>query len=121
VRTGYGTRDTAVVINEVNQFAQWYSKSPELAMHGIFFDEAPHEYVAASVPYMKNLNLYVKNSTTGLQGDRIVSNDAPFFFFWTSWLYGIRNPPLLFQEAQKHNKIEYDAISKIVLANKQPQ
>jgi Spherulation-specific family 4 len=72
VRTGYGTRNISTVISEVNTYAGWYSKSPELAMHGIFFDESPHEYVAESVPYMKTVNEVVKNNTAGLQGTKTV-------------------------------------------------
>ena len=74
VRTGYGTRNISTVISEVNTYAGWNSKSPELAMHGIFFDESPHEYVAESVPFMKTVNEVVKNNTAGLQGNKTVGN-----------------------------------------------
>lgn len=74
VRTGYGTRDIGTVMSEVDTYAGWAGKSMELAMHGIFFDEAPHEYVAASVPYMQTLDAYVKFNATGFQGNRTVSN-----------------------------------------------
>src|SRR5258708_4599173 len=60
VRTGYATRNISTVLAEVNTYAGWASKSPDLAMHGIFFDEAPHEYVSDAVPYMQTVNLAVK-------------------------------------------------------------
>ena len=74
VRTGYATRNISDVISEVNTYAGWYSKSPELAMHGIFFDESPHEYVAEAVPFMQTVNEVVKNNTAGLQGNKTVSD-----------------------------------------------
>ena len=71
VRTGYASRDIKDVISEVSVYAEWGSKSDALAMHGIFFDESPHEYSAAAVEFMHGANSAVKNAT-GLQGDRTV-------------------------------------------------
>ena len=71
VRTGYATRNISTVVSEVGTYAGWASKSSALAMHGIFFDEAPHEYVAEAVEYMRSINQAVKNAT-GLQGDKTV-------------------------------------------------
>ena len=71
VRTGYATRNITAVVSEVSTYAGWTSKSSALAMHGIFFDEAPHEYSAAAVEYMHSINQAVKNST-GLHGDKTV-------------------------------------------------
>jgi hypothetical protein len=71
VRTGYATRNISDVVSEVNTYAGWVSKSSDLAIHGIFFDEAPHEYVAEAVEYMHNINQAVKNAT-GLMGDKTV-------------------------------------------------
>jgi Spherulation-specific family 4 len=72
VRTGYATRNITTVVSEVSTYAGWASKSSALAMHGIFFDEAPHEYSADAVEYMRSINQAVKNAT-GLQGDKTVS------------------------------------------------
>ena len=71
VRTGYATDNISLVISEVATYAGWASKSSGLAMHGIFFDEAPYEYSAAAVEYMHTINEAVKNST-GLQGAKTV-------------------------------------------------
>lgn len=46
-------------------------------MHGIFFDEAPHEYSVDAVSYMQTVNQVVKNST-GLQGAKTVSFPISF-------------------------------------------
>lgn len=73
VRTGYGSRNISDVVSEVNTYAGWSSNSSDLAMHGIFFDEAPHEYSAAAVDFMKVANEAVKNAT-GLQRARTVRN-----------------------------------------------
>jgi len=75
VRTGYATRNISTVVSEVNTYAGWASKATTLAMHGIFFDESPHEYSADAVEYMRNVNKAVKNAT-GLQGDRTVRNSS---------------------------------------------
>jgi hypothetical protein len=69
--TGYATDNISLVISEVATYAGWASKSSGLAMHGIFFDEAPYEYSAAAVEYMHTINEAVKNST-GLQGAKTV-------------------------------------------------
>jgi hypothetical protein len=71
VRTGYATRNISDVVSDVNTYAGWASKSSTLAMHGIFFDEAPYEYVAEAVEYMRSINQAVKNAT-GLQGEKTV-------------------------------------------------
>ena len=75
VRTGYATRNISTVISEVNTYAGWASKTSSLAMHGIFFDESPHEYVAEAVEYMRSVNQAVKNAT-GLQGDKTVRKSS---------------------------------------------
>ncbi len=76
VRTGYATRNISTVISEVNTYAGWTSKAASLAMHGIFFDESPHEYTADAVEYMRSINQVVKNAT-GLQGDKTVRKCFP--------------------------------------------
>lgn len=52
-------------------YAGWSSLSSSLAMHGIFFDEAPYEYNATAVAYMKTIDAAVKAST-GLKGAKTV-------------------------------------------------
>lgn len=76
VRTGYATRNISTVVSEVDTYAGWASKSSGLAMHGIFFDESPHEYSADAVEYMRSVNQAAKNAT-GLQGGKTVRK---FFF-----------------------------------------
>jgi hypothetical protein len=73
VRTGYATRNISTVLAEVNIFAGWASKSPELAMDGIFFDEAPHQYVADAVTFMETVTKAVKNNKSGLKVPKMVS------------------------------------------------
>ena len=72
VRTGYATRNISAVIADVDTYAGWASNSSALAMDGIFFDEAPYEYSAAAVEYMRTANEAV-NKATGLQEPRTVS------------------------------------------------
>ena len=72
VRTGYATQNISLVTSEVATYAGWATKNNSLAMHGIFFDEAPYEYSADAVSYMQTINEAVKNST-GLQGAKTVS------------------------------------------------
>jgi hypothetical protein len=71
VRTGYATQNITNVAEEVATYAGWDTQNNSLAMHGIFFDEAPHEYSADAVSYMQIVNQVVKNST--LQGAKTVS------------------------------------------------
>jgi Spherulation-specific family 4 len=75
VRTGYATRDIKTVVSEVSTYAGWASKSGDLAMHGIFFDEAPHQFSEAAVEFMLVANEAVKNAE-GLQGQKTV-RDTP--------------------------------------------
>ncbi|KAL4783563.1 Spherulation-specific family 4 [Aspergillus varians] len=71
VRTGYGERNTSEVVDDVATYSEWQSHSAELAMAGIFFDEAPHQYSDDMVGYLNTINRAVKNAT-GLQGERTV-------------------------------------------------
>jgi hypothetical protein len=75
VRTGYATRNITTVVSEVSTYAGWATKSSALAMHGIFFDESPHEYSADAVQYMRSINQSVKNAT-GLQGIKTVKSNS---------------------------------------------
>ncbi|PBP24589.1 spherulin 4-like cell surface protein [Diplocarpon rosae] len=71
VRTGYTSRDLSTVASEVSTYSGWVSNSSRLAMHGIFFDEAPHTFSADAVQYMHVANQAVKDAT-GLQGDKTI-------------------------------------------------
>lgn len=74
VRTDYANRDIATVLAEISTYATWATNSSGLAMHGIFFDEAPHQYAQAAVDYMRIANQAVRDAS-GLQGDTIVSRN----------------------------------------------
>jgi Spherulation-specific family 4 len=81
VRTGYATQNITHVAEEVATYAGWGMQNNSLAMHGIFFDKAPHEYSADAVSYMQTINQVVKNST--LQGaKRVSSYHVTIFFFY---------------------------------------
>ncbi|KAL3476616.1 Spherulation-specific family 4-domain-containing protein [Aspergillus californicus] len=71
VRTGYAERNISAVLADVATYSGWYAQSADLAMAGIFFDESPHQYTAATAEYLNRINLAVKNAT-GLQDDRMV-------------------------------------------------
>jgi hypothetical protein len=71
VRTGYTTKTLAAVKAEVDQYAAWSTGSNTWRMQGIFFDEAPYDYNAGQVEYMKQIDAYVKNNA-GLKGARTV-------------------------------------------------
>ncbi|KAH8646113.1 spherulin 4-like cell surface protein [Xylariales sp. PMI_506] len=71
VRTNYTNKPVDETLAEVDTYAGWSFESTTLAMHGIFFDEAPYDYDAAAVTYMHSIDAYVKNST-GLLGNKWV-------------------------------------------------
>ncbi|CAG8959326.1 hypothetical protein HYFRA_00013096 [Hymenoscyphus fraxineus] len=71
VRTGYGSRNISEVLADVNTYSGWASnQSANIAMHGIFFDEAPYLYSQQNAAFLVTINQAVKNST-GIQPDRI--------------------------------------------------
>ncbi|KAF2017683.1 spherulin 4-like cell surface protein [Aaosphaeria arxii CBS 175.79] len=70
VRTGYASRNLTDVLTEVSTYAGWLSKSNLTAMHGIFFDESPHQYSAEAVDFMLQATKAVKES--GLLGKKTV-------------------------------------------------
>ncbi|KAL3459624.1 Spherulation-specific family 4 [Aspergillus heterothallicus] len=71
VRTGYAERNITEVLADISTYSGWQAQSAQLAMEGIFFDEAPHQYAADTVEYMNRINQAVKNAT-GLTGERTV-------------------------------------------------
>lgn len=62
VATTYATRDKALVIKDVETYANWpaQSSNPKLAVNGIFFDETPQEFNASALEYLKDLTDSVK-------------------------------------------------------------
>lgn len=76
VRTDYGKRPIDDVLGDVDKYASWTWKTPELAMHGIFFDESPHWYetqheYAEAGRFVKTINQAVK-SARGILSDKMV-------------------------------------------------
>lgn len=69
VRTGYATRDINDVLSDISIYSGWQSVEEDgvnataLAMHGIFFDEAPHEYSPEIADYMSRINQAAKDAT----------------------------------------------------------
>jgi hypothetical protein len=76
VRTGYATRNISDVLVDVAVYSGWDTNANAtlgsgLAVHGIFFDEAPSEYSTATADYMLTINHAVKESI-GILGDKTV-------------------------------------------------
>ena len=64
VRTGYATRNLSDVLDEISVYAGWSAQSSSLTMHGIFLDEAPHEFSEAAVQFMRTVGQEIK----GIEG-----------------------------------------------------
>lgn len=62
VATTYATRDKALVVKDVETYANWpeESSNPKLALNGIFFDETPQEFNASAFEYLKDITGSVK-------------------------------------------------------------
>ncbi|KAL4967042.1 spherulation-specific family 4 protein [Aspergillus stella-maris] len=71
VRTNYAERNVSEVLDDIATYSGWETESSDLAMAGIFFDEAPHQYAEGTAEYLTRINAAVKDAT-GLQGDRTV-------------------------------------------------
>ncbi|KAL4794246.1 Spherulation-specific family 4 [Aspergillus venezuelensis] len=71
VRTNYAERNVSEVLDDIATYSSWETESSDLAMAGIFFDEAPHQYADGTAEYLTRINAAVKEAT-GLQGDRTV-------------------------------------------------
>lgn len=71
VRTGYGNRTLDDVLADITTYSGWANSSHGIEMHGIFFDEAPHEYSADHAQYMQDANNAVKDAV-GIMGDKTV-------------------------------------------------
>ena len=76
VRTNYSSRSIGDVLQDVSTYSGWATNASGVAMHGIFFDEAPHEYSAETTAYMRRANDAVLRAD-GLQGDKTVC--------WSHW------------------------------------
>lgn len=76
VPTDYGNRAIDDVIRDVQTYAGWALNGTGIAMQGIFFDEAPHEYSEQVAEFMRTANDAVL-SATGLEGNRTVSQASP--------------------------------------------
>jgi Spherulation-specific family 4 len=68
VRTGYASRNVEEVLRDVSLYSGWITtdragvNATAVAMHGIFFDEAPHEYSDENAEYMSRINTAVKDA-----------------------------------------------------------
>ncbi|KAG9234923.1 Spherulation-specific family 4 [Amylocarpus encephaloides] len=76
VPTGYAARNITAVLSDISVYSGWNtnanaSTGTSLAVHGIFFDEAPSGFSDAAATYMKTINQAAKNSS-GLLGDRTI-------------------------------------------------
>ena len=71
VRTNYTSRPLADVLQDISTYSGWGNGSQGIQMHGIFFDEAVHEYSAEAAEYMKQANDAVR-AASGLAGEKTV-------------------------------------------------
>jgi hypothetical protein len=77
VRTTYATRNITAVLEDVSHYSDWASNADaNIAVHGIFFDEAPYEYTAEIAEYLNTIDQAVK-SATGIQSNKTVSQPKP--------------------------------------------
>jgi Spherulation-specific family 4 len=80
VHTSFATRNISDVLEDVAIYSGWNTNAnattgSKLAVHGIFFDEAPSEYTEATAQYMLAINQAVKNAS-GFLGDKTVRKSA---------------------------------------------
>jgi hypothetical protein len=73
VRTNYTERPLADVLQDITTYSGWANSSQGIEMHGIFFDEAAHDYTVEVAEYMQTANDAVK-AALGLSGDKTVCN-----------------------------------------------
>ncbi len=82
VRTGYASRDINDVLRDIATYSGWKTVEKEgvnttaLAMHGIFFDEAPHEYSPETAEYMSRINQEAKDAPGVLLPKTVCSSPA---------------------------------------------
>ncbi|KUJ17374.1 uncharacterized protein LY89DRAFT_684436 [Mollisia scopiformis] len=62
VHTSYATRNLTVVESEIAQYENWSKyEDADIAVAGIFFDEAPDTYSEASYQYMESAASYAES------------------------------------------------------------
>ena len=71
VRTNYTSRPLADVLEDISTYSGWANGSQGIQMHGIFFDEAVHEFTPEAAEYMKEANDAVR-AASGLAGEKTV-------------------------------------------------
>jgi len=71
VRTNYTLRPLADVLQDISTYSGWANSSQGIEMHGIFFDEAVHEYTPEAAEYMKEANDAVR-AASGFAGEKTV-------------------------------------------------
>ncbi|GAB7365320.1 hypothetical protein MBLNU230_g6401t1 [Neophaeotheca triangularis] len=74
VRTEWAGRDLDTVLNEIERYAGWAEINQTLALNGIFFDEAPHDYSDDKLDFLENVNEAVKNSDGLAEPRAIIHN-----------------------------------------------
>ena len=62
VPTGYATRNISLVLADIETYSGWASQAG-LAVHGIFFDEIPHQYSNDVSTYLDTINAAVKQAS----------------------------------------------------------
>jgi len=75
VRTTYGNRSLDDVLQDISTYAGWANSNQDIEMHGIFFDEAAHDYTAEVAEYMQTANDAVK-AASGISGDKTASYNS---------------------------------------------
>jgi len=71
VRTNYTLRPLSDVLQDISTYSGWANSSQGIEMHGIFFDEAVHEYTPEAAEYMREANDAVR-AASGFAGDETV-------------------------------------------------
>ena len=71
MRTDYGNRNLSDVLQDISTYSGWANSSQGIQMHGIFFDEAAHEYTPEVAEYMRTANDAVK-AASGFSSDKTV-------------------------------------------------
>jgi hypothetical protein len=68
VRTGYASRDIDEVLRDIATYSGWetdensFVNTTDIGMHGIFIDEAPHDYSIENVEYMRTISRAAKDA-----------------------------------------------------------
>ena len=86
VHTTWANRDLALVLKDIDKYAQWPARSgiARLKVRGIFLDETPNAYDAQAELYLAKLRKHVKEMPGG--EDNLVRKSP-------SWVLGKKLPP----------------------------